>query len=287
MSPTLKTFFVTLCSFALLNCGGSESSPSSTATLHAGTTAVTMQLEFPETPLVDSLVVDCRGADTLHYSVDPGKPYLELDLFPYESWKFSAKLYANGHLMQQGEATAKLEAGTPIDITIKMHALSGFVHVEIPLGLGNPAGIASGLMRIAGPDSTVTYPMQVSGSTAVFTSAMLPLGVEYTLTLTMQDSSGADIYSATETFTLSETAPVPALQIKSLRSQVGLAIELAADCGGYYDKPKGREMFYDALFCNAEPRMGNIPRAWKADVTAELRELSRGEVRNTRRGLHR
>ena len=65
------------------------------------------------------------------------------------------------------------------------------------------------------------------------------------------------------------------------------AIELAADCGGYYDKPKGREMFYDALFCNAEPRMGNIPRAWKADVTAELRELSRGEVRNTRRGLHR
>lgn len=239
MSPTLKTrihprgitraTIASLCSLALLNCGGSESSPSSTATLHAGTTAVTMQLEFPETPLVDSLVVDCRGADTLHYSVDPGKPYLELDLFPYESWKFSAKLYANGHLMQQGETTAKLEAGTPIDITIKMHALSGFVHVEIPLGLGNPAGIASGLMRIAGPDSTVTYPMQVSGSTAVFTSAMLPLGVEYTLTLTMQDSSGADIYSATETFTLSETAPVPALQIKSLRSQVGLAIELAAD----------------------------------------------------------
>ena len=65
------------------------------------------------------------------------------------------------------------------------------------------------------------------------------------------------------------------------------AIELAADCGGYYDKPKGREMFYDALFCNAEPRMGNIPRAWKADVTAELRELSRGEVRSERRGLHR
>ena len=68
MSPTLKTFFVTLSSLALLNCGGGESSPSSTATLHAGTTAVTMQLDFPETPLVDSLVVDCRGADTLHYS---------------------------------------------------------------------------------------------------------------------------------------------------------------------------------------------------------------------------
>lgn len=65
------------------------------------------------------------------------------------------------------------------------------------------------------------------------------------------------------------------------------AIELAADCGGYYGMPKGREMFYDALFCNAEPKMGNIPRARKADVTAELRELARGEVRSERRGLHR
>ena len=65
------------------------------------------------------------------------------------------------------------------------------------------------------------------------------------------------------------------------------AIELAADCGGYYDRPKGRDFFYDALFCNAEPKMGNIPRVRKADVKAELRELARGEERNTRKGLHR
>ena len=65
------------------------------------------------------------------------------------------------------------------------------------------------------------------------------------------------------------------------------AIELAADCGGFYDRPKGRDMFYDALFCNAEPKMGNVPRVRKADVMAELRELARGEVRNTRKGLHR
>ena len=60
------------------------------------------------------------------------------------------------------------------------------------------------------------------------------------------------------------------------------AIELASDCGGYYDRPKGRDFFYDALFCNAEPKMGNIPRVRKADVKAELRELARGEERNTR-----
>ena len=235
MSPSLRTrgkiptLALSLCATAMLNCGGGDHTPSDTATLHAGTTAVTMQMEYPETPLIDSLVVDCRGTDTLHYRVDPSKPYLELDLFPGDSWKFEARLYANGHLMQRGEASARLEAGTPVDITIKMHALSGFVHVEIPLGLGNPAGIAGGSMKVTGPDSTVTYPMQVSGSTAVFTSAMLPLGIEYTVTIAMQDSSGADIYSATATFTLSEDSPVPALQIKSLRSQVGLAIEVASE----------------------------------------------------------
>ena len=68
------------------------------------------------------------------------------------------------------------------------------------------------------------------------------------------------------------------------------AIELAADCGGYYDRPKGRDFFYDALFCNTEPKMGNIPRVRKADVKAELRELARGEVRDTikpRKTYHR
>ena len=64
------------------------------------------------------------------------------------------------------------------------------------------------------------------------------------------------------------------------------AIELAADCGGYYMRPKGRDFFYDVLFSNAEKDMGNVPRAWKADVTAELRELAQGKVRGESRGLH-
>ena len=65
------------------------------------------------------------------------------------------------------------------------------------------------------------------------------------------------------------------------------AIELAADCGGYFDRPKGRDFFYDVLFCNSEKDMGNISQAWKADVTAELREVAKGETRGEERGLHR
>ena len=65
------------------------------------------------------------------------------------------------------------------------------------------------------------------------------------------------------------------------------AIELAADCGGFYLRPKGRDFFYEVLFSNSEKAMGNIPDAWKADVKAELRGLARGEVRDVSVGLHR
>jgi hypothetical protein len=65
------------------------------------------------------------------------------------------------------------------------------------------------------------------------------------------------------------------------------AIELAADCGGFYLRPKGRDFFYEVLFSNSERAMGNIPDAWKADVKAELRGLARGEVRDVSVGLHR
>ena len=65
------------------------------------------------------------------------------------------------------------------------------------------------------------------------------------------------------------------------------AIELAADCGGFYLRPKGRDFFYEVLFSNSEKAMGNIPDAWKVDVKAELRGLARGEVRDVSVGLHR
>ena len=65
------------------------------------------------------------------------------------------------------------------------------------------------------------------------------------------------------------------------------AIELAADSGGFYLRPKGRDFFYEVLFSNSEKAMGNIPDAWKADVKAELRGLARGEVRDVSAGLHR
>ena len=234
MRPYLQSYIpVTLAgAFSLaiaLFAGCSESGSSSPSPAIQATAAVTMRLDYIKAPLADSLVLDCYGADTLHYSLDPESPYIDLDLFPSDSWKFEARLYANGALMQQGEATARLEAGTAIDIAIQMHAIVGFVYVEIPLGLKNPAGIASGSMTLEGGGASYTYPMQVAGSTAVFKSEMLPLGYDYDLTITMRDSAGTDIYRVSETFRLDESSPVPELQIKSLRTDVHFDIDFAGD----------------------------------------------------------
>ena len=62
---------------------------------------------------MDSIVVECVGADSLHLTAGAKDARFDLDLFPHDHWKFRAMLYANGALMQKGEIEMKLEAGTP------------------------------------------------------------------------------------------------------------------------------------------------------------------------------
>jgi hypothetical protein len=176
---------------------------------------------------MDSVVVDCIGADSLHLKSSAKEAHFDLDLFPHDHWKFKAKLYANGALMQMGEIEMKLEAGNTVDVSIPMHALVGFVYLEIPLGFGNPAGIASGTLALASAQDTFTYPMEIAGTNAVFVSGMLPLGLDYAVTLSLRDSSGIDIYSLQDTIRLNENTPVPELQISSLRTKTKISLDLA------------------------------------------------------------
>ena len=210
------------------NCGSDSPSDKVSESVDVNTSSVMLEMNFVETPLIDSLTLDCYGADTLHLVGNPEAPYFDMDLFPSENWVFKAKLYANGALMQTGEISTKLEAGTKVDLQIQMHALAGFVYIEIPLGFGNPAGIASGTLTLNDGSESFTYPMEIAGTTAVFKSEAIALGKEYAIQITLQDKSGTPIYSLEDSFTLSEDSPIPELEIKSLRAKVSLAIELAA-----------------------------------------------------------
>jgi hypothetical protein len=110
-----------------------------------------------------------------------------------------------------------------------MHALVGFVYVEIPLGFGNPAGIASGTLTLASSQATFTYPMETSGLNATFKSEMLALGLDYAVTLSLRDSSGVEIYSMEDTLRIDENTPVPELSINSLRAKTKIALQVADD----------------------------------------------------------
>lgn len=216
-----------LCALALWNCGSDERESSPVSMDEARMASVSLRLAHMEVPLTDSLVVECTGADTLHLKLGAKETGFNLDLFPHDHWKFQAKLYANGALMQKGEVETKLSAGEVANISIPMHAVVGFVYVEIPLGFGNPAGIASGTLRLQSTENTFEYPMTIAGSTAVFSSEMLPLGADYAFTLTLRDSTGKAIYSIEDTVRIDENTPVPELQINSLRAKISVSVQVS------------------------------------------------------------
>lgn len=220
----VRNLVVGICALAIWNCGGDASSGKPEEPIEASMANVMLQMNYVESPLIDSLVLDGFGADTIHLVGNPDAPFFDMDLFPSDHWVFEAKLYANGSLMQTGEIVAKLEAGTKVDLQIQLHALAGFVYVEIPLGFGNPAGIAAGSLLLDDGTDSFSYPMEIVGTTAIFKSDALALNKEYSIELSLQDSSGTTIYNMESSFFLDETTPVPQLQIKSLRSKVSFEI---------------------------------------------------------------
>jgi hypothetical protein len=230
MSPINKTHIslatALLCAFALWNCG-SDSHESSTVASLDETASVKLNLKYKAPPLLDSLVLDCYGTDTLHYVHSIDNALFNMDLFPGDNWKFKAKIYANGALMQVGEIETRLTAGTTASLSIQMHPVVGFVYVEVPLGLKNEAGVANGKMTLSSGNDLYEIPMETTANGIVFKSGMLGLGREYNVVIALLDSDGAEIYKVTDKFSLTEDSPVPSLTLNSLRSKVAVSIETA------------------------------------------------------------
>ena len=216
MSP-IKTKHATmatsiLCALALWNCG-SEPHETNATISGAEHASVALRLQYSTPPLLDSLVLDCYGADTLHYVRSADSALFNMDLFPSDNWSFKAKIYANGALMQVGELSTKLEAGSSETLSIQMHPIVGFVLVEVPTGLKNESGIASGTMILSSESDRYEIPMAESTGKIYFKSDMLKLGVEYDVQIFLYDSDGNAIYSLSDKFLLTEDSPVPDLTL--------------------------------------------------------------------------
>ncbi|MBO5532524.1 MAG: lamin tail domain-containing protein [Fibrobacter sp.] len=268
MSPILKkyitiaTLFLCVCTF--WNCGNhsTESGTAASATAEGNTANVSLHLQYSIPPLLDSLVLDCYGTDTLHYVHSADNPNFSLELFPSDSWNFKAKIYANGALMQKGELETSLTAGTAVSLAIQMHPVVGFVFVEIPLGLKNDAGITGGSMKLKSPTDQYEFPMEMTIDGAIFKSDMLKLGYEYEMEILLLNQEGMAIYSVTDKFTLTEDSPVPELTLNSLRSQVALAIKAAEErrieitipLKAGYRKPRVDDLLITEFFVNPDSK---------------------------------
>ncbi|MBR2073780.1 MAG: lamin tail domain-containing protein, partial [Fibrobacter sp.] len=222
MNPIKKTtlWALALSLFALvLWACGKDSGEKTIANTEGVSTKVQLELHYTSVPLMDSLVIDCMGADTLHLVKSPEEHSLELDLFPHDHWRFQAKIYANGNLMQKGEVEARLEAGKTEEINIKMRPLAGFIYLRIPLGFGNPVKIAYGQMELESEDSLYTYLMEIVDSDGVFHTDFLALEKSYRLKITLFDQLDNNIYQIEDSLYLSPDNPVPSLELKALRGK--------------------------------------------------------------------
>lgn len=231
MNPTIKKcaiFAATLMS-SLFLCNCSESDNSNNSYAMSGNANVKLALKYNAPPLLDSLVLDCYGPDTLHLVHSTGDSVFSVELFASDNWNFKAKIYANGALMQMGEIQQKVEPGKAAEISIQMHPLVGFVYVEIPLGLKNRIGISSGTMSLKSATDSSTVQMQIENGSAVFKSGMLKLNATFNVQISLFDANGNEMFNLADSFLLTEDSPVPSLTLNSLRSNVALTVLAAAE----------------------------------------------------------
>ena len=232
MNPNkkIKLWALALSTSILMFSACSKDSGEESITNSESTTAkVQLELRYSSVPLMDSLVIDCLGADTLHIVKSPEEHSLELDLFPHDHWKFQAKIYVNGSVMQKGEVESRLEAGKTTTINLAMHSLAGFIYLKIPLGFGNPAKIAYGQLELQSKDSLYTYLMEMDDSDGVFHTDLLPLEESYNIKITLYDILDNNIYQVIDSLYLSPDNPVPSLELKSLRGKAVISIDFVSN----------------------------------------------------------
>lgn len=173
-----------------------------------------------QVPLSDSLVIDLVGPDTFHVVLPGDSAKFDKTLDPGD-WNFYAKFYANGILVQRGEALAKLAADDDKTVSIEMKAVAGFLSVQIPLGLGNPLDIARGTLLV---DGDKDYDFQIGEQTATAATGLLELGKTYTVHVYLYSKSGEILFQTSSEVTIDGENFAVDWKLSSLRADVSFEI---------------------------------------------------------------
>lgn len=180
--------------FAALLCGACSENSNPGAEISRGA-SVHFDVARSSVPLSDSLVLDMVGPDTLHTVLLGDSSSFKQKLSPGD-WNFYAKFYANGMLVERGETQAKLSAGDETSVSIAMHAVAGFLHVRIPLGLDNSAEVHSGTLALKAEGFSETYPFVFGDMEATAVTGMLRIGTTYSVQIHLLSKNGDTLFTS-------------------------------------------------------------------------------------------
>lgn len=184
-------------------------------------TSLQIAMRYTETSHFDSLVLHGEGADTIHLHINEADKSLELELFP-ALWKFYAKLYADGLMVQKGESEIELKSGEVNYLQIPLQALFGFIDITLPLGLNNPSNIQGGRLELKTKDTTYVYSMKIEEPYGLFSTDALPLEKTYYALLQLFDENGESIFEAKDSLYLDSENSFQEWQLESLKGSLSI-----------------------------------------------------------------
>jgi hypothetical protein len=191
--------------------------------------AVKLVLGKLQVPLFDSISVhvSAESMKSLHISANFVNDNVKIEGIPLgEARKFEVKVYADGGKeVLTGEVVANIIANQTAIIPIYLKALSGFLRVEIPLGLANSADVHSGILFL----DTLKFQMKIENGKGIFNTGALPLNQTLTLSLKLMDSDGDTLFIGGKGIILSSFSQTETIQLQSTKGSVILELETSLD----------------------------------------------------------
>jgi len=237
-----------------------------------------------QVPLFDSISVHVSAADmeNIHISANSVNENLKIDGIPLgENRKFEVKVYAdNGKQVLNGEASTDIAAGQTVTLPISLTPLSGFLRLEIPLGLANNENIHSGTLSL----DTLKFQMQIENGKGIFSTGALPLNRIFTLKLELKDPKGSVLFFGEKQIKLSSLQQTETMPLQSTRGSAVLELEAssieALQILAVLPQSKTRTpQYYGDLFFTeiyADPKVNGEPFEYMEVYNATLDTLELG-----------
>jgi hypothetical protein len=151
------------------------------ATAHSYWDSVLVLVSAPDMQTAEYRFVQVSDAQVLLEGLSAG----ENRLFEVYVWGYG------GVLLYTGIVNQSLQQSMNNSVQITLQAQAAQVHIEIPLGLGNPYGIAGGYAQM--DSGTYADSLQIFSIKGVFSFTAIPLG-EHSLQIVLVDSSGDSLF---------------------------------------------------------------------------------------------